>query len=91
MSWEERVDSRRIGPCEAGNRITWYQEGFYRIILSKEERAFRESFEISFISPPLTTRNFQTPLSSSLFSQSKYRPVVKDKTEGYLALICLRG
>ena len=22
MSWEERVGSRRIDPCEAGNRIT---------------------------------------------------------------------
>ena len=24
MSWEERVDSCRVGPCKAGNRITWY-------------------------------------------------------------------
>ena len=47
MSWEERVDSRRIGPCKAGNRITWYREGFYRIILTKEEMAFRGS-------PPLS-------------------------------------
>ena len=54
ISWEERVDSRRIGPCKAGNGITWYQEGFYRIILTKEERAFRESLPLSQpIFPPI--------------------------------------
>lgn len=47
-------DSRRIGPCKAGNRVTWYQEGFYHIILTKEERAFRESFEISLLILPLS-------------------------------------